>query len=128
MPANLEKSAIAIGLEKVSFHTNPKFLSVMPKNVQTSTQFHSHTSKVQHKIIQAKLQQYVNIELLDVQAGFRKDQIVNICWIIGKARELKKKKSTSASLTMLKALIVWITTNWKILHEMGIPEYLTCLL
>ena len=93
----------------------------------------SHTSKVMLKILQARLQQYVNCEIPDVQPGFRKgritrDQTANICWIIEKARELKKKKSTSASLTMLKALIVWITTNWKILHEMGIPEYLTCLL
>ena len=69
----------------------------------------SHTSKVTLKIPQARLQQYVNHEIPDVQAGFRKgrgtrDQIANICWIIGKARELKKKKSTSASLTMLKPL------------------------
>ena len=55
-------------------------------------------------ILQARLHRYMNPELPDVQAGFRKDQIVNICWIIGKARELKKKKSTSASLTMLKPL------------------------
>ena len=57
-----------------------------------------------------------------------RDQSANIHWIIEKARELKKKKSTSASLTMLKALIVWITTNWKILKEMGVPDHLTCLL
>ena len=68
------------------------------------------------KIIQARLQQYMNCELPDVQAGFRKgrgtrDQIANICWIIEKARELQKKKSTSALLTMSKTLIVWITTN-----------------
>ena len=78
----------------------------------------SHTSKVMLKIIEARLQQYMNRELPDVQAGFRKvrgtrDQIVNICWIIKKAREFqkKKKKSTSASLTMLKPLTMWITTN-----------------
>ena len=67
------------------------------------------------KILQAGLQQYVNRELLDVQAGFRKDretrdQIANICWIIEKAREFKKT-STSALLTMPKPLTVWITTN-----------------
>ena len=61
------------------------------------------------KILQGRLQQYVNRELPDVQAGFRKDrgtrdQIANICWIIQKAREFQKKKSTSASLTMLKPL------------------------
>ena len=79
--------------------------------------FISHTSKVMLKILQARLQQYVNRELPDVQAGFRKargtrDQIGNICWIIEKVREFKKKKtSTSASLTMQKLLTVWITTK-----------------
>ena len=77
----------------------------------------SHSSKVMLKILQARLQQYVNQELPDVQAGFRKgrgtrDQIANICWIIEKAREFQEKKSTSASLTMLKPLTVQITTNY----------------
>ena len=76
----------------------------------------SHTSKVMLKILQARLQLYVNRELADVQAGFRKgrgtrDQIANIHWIIEKAREFRKT-STSASLTMLKPLTVWITTNY----------------
>ena len=67
------------------------------------------------KILQARLQQYVNRELPDVEAGFRKargskDQIANIRWIIKKAREFQKK-STSALLTMPKPLIVWITAN-----------------
>ena len=67
----------------------------MPKNAQTTTQLHSFPSKVMHKILQARLQQYVNRELPDVQAGFRKgrgtrDQITNICSIIEKARELHK--------------------------------------
>ena len=71
----------------------------------------SHTSKVMLKILQARLQQYVNRELSDVQAGFRKgrgtrDQIAKIHWIIEKARELQKKTSTFASLTMLKPLTV----------------------
>ena len=78
----------------------------------------SHASKVMLKILQAKLQQYVNQELPDVQAGFRKgrgtrDQIANIHWIIEK--ESSRKMSTFASLSMLKPLAVWITTNWKIL-------------
>ena len=73
----------------------------------------SHASKVMLKILQARLQQYENHELPDVQAGFRKgrgirDQIANICWIMEKAQEFRK---TSASLTMLKPLTVWITTN-----------------
>ena len=77
----------------------------------------SHTSKVMLKILQEKLQQYVNGELPDVQAEFRKsrgtrDQILNIHWIIEKARE-SRKTSTSTSLAMLKPLTVWITTNHK---------------
>ena len=80
-----------------------------------------HAGKVMLKILQAKLQQYVNREIPDVQAGFRKgrgtrDQIANICWIIEKAREFQKT-SISALLTMPKALTVWITRNcgnfWK---------------
>ena len=84
------------------------------------------------KILQARIQQSVNCDLPDVQAGFRKDkgtrgQIVNICWIIEKARDFQKN-IYSALLTMPKPLTVWITTNWKILKEMGIPDHLTCLL
>ena len=75
----------------------------------------SHASKVMLKILQVRLQQYVNHELLDIQAGFRKgrgirDQIANIHWIIEKARQFQKK-STSALLTTPKPLTVWITIN-----------------
>ena len=85
------------------------------------------------KILQARLQQYVNLERQDAQAGFRKgrgtrDQIANICWIIEKAREFQKKLSTSTSLTTLKPLTVWLTSNWKILNKIGKPDHLTCLL
>ena len=78
----------------------------------------SHTSKIMLKILQARLQQYMNHVLPDVQNGFRKgkgtrDQIANICWIIEKAREFQKT-SAFALLTMPQALTVWITTNWKI--------------
>ena len=84
------------------------------------------------KILQARLQQYVNREIPDVQAGLQKgrgtrDQIANIHWIIEKARE-SRKTSTSASLTMLKPLIVWTTTNSKILQEMEILDHLPYLL
>ena len=84
------------------------------------------------KILQARLQHYVNHEFPDVQAGFRRgrgtrDHIANIHWIIEKAREFQKK-STSALLTTPKPLTVWIITNWKILKETGIPDHLTCLL
>ena len=76
----------------------------------------SHASKVMLKILQARLQQYMNRELPRVQVGFRKgrgtrDQIANICWIMEKAREFQKKTSISVLLTMPKPLTVWITTN-----------------
>ena len=75
----------------------------------------SHATKVTLKILQARLQKYVNHELPDVQAGFKKgrgtrDQIANICWIVEKASEFQKT-SISALLTMPKPLTVWITTN-----------------
>ena len=93
MPADLENSAVATGLEKVSFHSNPKERQWMFKLPQTV--FISHASKVILKILQANHQQYLNQELPDVQAGFRKgrgtrDEIANICWIIEKARMFQK--------------------------------------
>ena len=92
----------------------------------------SHASKIMLKILQARLQQYVNWKLPDVKAGFRKgrgtrDQIANIRWIKEKTREFQKA-STSALLNTLKPLIIWITTNWKILIQTGISFHLTCLL
>ena len=82
------------------------------------------------KILQGRLQQYVNRELPDVQAGLRKgrgtrNQIANIRWIIKKARKFQKNFFL---ITMPKPLTVCITTNWKIVQEIGIPDYLTCLL
>ena len=82
MPANLENSAVATGLEKVSFHSNPKGKAKECSNYRTIALI-SHASKVTLKILQARLQQYANHELPDVQAGFRKgrgtrDQIANI--------------------------------------------------
>ena len=76
----------------------------------------TYSSKVMLKILQARLQQHVNHELPDVQAGFRKgrgtrDQAANIRWIMEKAREFQKKTSISALLTMPKPLSVWITIN-----------------
>ena len=95
MPANVENSAVATGLEKVSFHSNPKERQCqrMLKLLHNCTL--SHASKIMLKILLASLQQYVNCELPDVQAGFRKgrgtrDQIANICWIIKTAREFQK--------------------------------------
>ena len=98
------------GKGQFSFQSQRK---AMPTNAQTTAELHSHTSKVMLKILQARLQQYVNWELPDVQAGFRKgwgtrDQIVNTRW---KKQESFRKTSTSALLTMLKPLTVWITKN-----------------
>ena len=93
----------------------------------------SHTSKVMLKILQDKLQQYVNHELPDVQAGFRKgrgtrDQIANIGCIVGKAREFQKN-SYFCFVDYAKAYdILDHNKLWKILKEMGIPDHLTCLL
>ena len=90
MPVNLENSAVATGLEKVSFHSNHKECSIY-----RTIALISHASKVMLKILQARLQQYVNRELPDVQAGFRRgrgtrDQIANIRWIMEKARVPEK--------------------------------------
>ena len=89
-----------------------------------------HASKVMLKIIQPRLQQYMNQELIDVQAGFRKakEQEIKLAISVGSQKKEGNSRETSASLTVLTPLTVWITTNWKILKEMGIPHYLTCLL
>ena len=96
MPANLENSAVATGLEKVSLHSNSKERQCKECSNYRTIALISHASKVMLKILQAKPQQYMNHELPDVQAGFRKgrgtrDQIANIRWIVEKAREFQKK-------------------------------------
>ena len=95
MPANLENSAVATGLANTSFYSNPK-----EGNAKEGSNYHtivliSHAGKVMLKILQARLQEYVNRELPDLQAGFKKgrgtrDQIANSRWIIKKAREFQK--------------------------------------
>ena len=95
MPANLENSAVATGLEKVSFHSNPKKGNAKEHSNYRTIALMSHTSKVMLKILQARLQQYMNHELSDVQAAFRKgrgtrDQIANIRWNIEKGRDLQQ--------------------------------------
>ena len=92
MPAILENSAVATGLEKVSFIPIPKKGNAKECSNYRTIALISHASKVMPKILQARLQQYVNCELPDVQAGFRKgrgtrDQIANIHWIIEKAKD-----------------------------------------
>src|SRR5574337_294599 len=102
MPANLENSAVTTRLEKVSFQPIPKKGNAKECSNYCTIALISHASKVMLKILQARLQQYVNCELPDAQAGFRKgrgttDQIANTCWIIEKAREFQKnidRKST----------------------------------
>ena len=115
MSANLENSAVAIGLENASFHSNPKEgqcqrLFKIPYNWA-----HFTSSKVTLEILQARLQQYMNLELSDVQAEFRKgrgtrDQIDNILWIMEKAREFHK--NSYFCFIYYAIAIVWITTNY----------------
>ena len=114
MPANLENSAVATGLEKVSFLPIPNKGNAKECSNYRTIALVSHASKIMLKILQARLQQYVNHELPDVQAGFRKgkgttDQIANIRWIMEKAREFQK--NISVLLTMTKPLTVWIPIN-----------------
>ena len=133
MPANLENSAVATGLETVSFHSNPKERQCQRifKLVHSCT--HTLASKVMLKILQARLQQYMNCELPDVQAGFRKgrgtrDQIANILWIIKKAREFQKKHLFCFIYCSKAFDCVDHNKLWKILEEMGVPDHLTCIL
>ena len=97
MPANLENSTVVTGLERVSFHSIPKKDNAKECSNYRTIELTSHASKVMLKILQARLQQYVNHELPGVQAGFRKgrgtrDQIANIRWIIEKARVPEKHR------------------------------------
>ena len=133
MPANLENSVVATGLEKVSFHSNPKERQCQECSNQRTVALISRASKVILKILQARLQQYMNRELPDVQAGFRKGrgtryQIANILWIMEKAREFQKN-IYFCFIDYAKAFdCVDHKELWKILKEMGISDHLTCLL
>ena len=120
MSGNMENSAVATGLEKVSFHFNPKDNAKECSNYHTIALI-SHASKVMLKILQARLQQYANHEIPDVQAGFRKaeEPEIKLPTFSGslKKQESSRKTSISALLTMPKLLTVWITINcekfWK---------------
>ena len=114
MPANLENSAVATGLENICFIPIPKKGNAKDCSNYRTVALISQAGKVTLKILQARLQQYVDCELPDVQAGFIKgrgtrDQIANICWIIKKAREFQKN-IYFCFIDYTKAL-VWITTN-----------------
>ena len=138
MPENLDNSSVATGLEKVSFHSNPKERQCQRMLKLPTIALISHPSKVMLKILQARLQQYENCELLDIQAGFRKgrgtrDQIANIRWIMQKARGIMEKAREIQKniyfcfIDYAKAFdCVDHNKMWKILKEMGIPGHLTC--
>ena len=117
----------------ISFHSIPKKGNAKECSNYCTTALISHASKVMLKILQARLQQYVNCELPDVQAGFRKgrgtrDQIANICWIIKKAREFQKN-IYFYFIDYAKGFdCVDHNKLWKTLKDMGIPDHLTCLL
>ena len=123
MPTNLENSAVATGLEKVSFHSNPKERQCQRMFKYCTIALILHAAKVMLKILQARLQQHVNCELPDVQVGFRKgkgtrDQIANICWIIKKAREFHKN-TNFCFIDYAKAFDCLDHNKlWKILKEM----------
>ena len=133
MPTNLENSAVVTGLEKVSFHSNPKERQRKECSKYHTIALISHASKVMLKILQARLQQYMNRELPDVQGGFRKgrgtrDQIANIRWIIKKAEEFQKN-IYFCFIDYAKAFdCVDHNKLCKILKEVGIPDHLTCLM
>ena len=133
MPANLENLTVATGLEKVSFHCNSKERQCQRMLKLHTTALVSQTSKVMFKILQARLQKYMNRELPNVQAGFRKgrgtrDQIVTIHWIIEKAREFQKNIYFCFTDYTKGFDCVDHNKLWKILQEMGIPDLLTCLM
>ena len=115
MPASMDNSAVATRLEKSVFIAIPRMGNAKECSNYCTIALISHASEVMLKILQARLQQYVNCELPDVQAVFRKgrgtrDQIVSICWIIKKARTFQKNIYFFL-LTIPKPLTAWITTN-----------------
>ena len=133
MPANLENSSVATRLEKVSFHSNPKERQCQRMLNYCTIALIPHASKVMLKTLQARLQEYVNCEIPDAQAGFTKgrgtrDQIANIRWIIEKARGFQRN-IYFCFIDYAKAFdCVDHNKLWKILKEMGLPHHLTCLL
>ena len=133
MPASLENTAVATGLEKVRFHSNPKERQCQRMLKLLQIALISHSCKVMLKILQDSPQQYVNCEIPDVQAGFRKgrgtrDEIANIHWIIDKEREFQEN-IYFCFIDYAKAFdCVDHNKLWEILQEMGIPDHLACLL
>ena len=132
MPANLENSAVSTGLEEVGSHSSPKERQCQRCSNYRTIALISHASKVMLKILQARLQQYMNCEIPDVQAGFRKgrgtrDQIAKIHWIMEKAREFQKN-IYFFFIDYAKAFdCVDHKKLWKILKDIGIPDHLIYL-
>ena len=114
MPANLENSAVATGLEGVSFHSNPKESQCQRMLKLPTIALISHPSKVMLKILQARLQQYVNFQMFKLVLEKAEEPEIKLPTIIGslKRQESSRNTSTSAVLTKPKPLTVWITTNY----------------
>ena len=131
MPANWENSAVATGLEKVSFHSNPKERQCQ-RMLKLLHNCISHASKVMLKILQARLHQYVNHELPDVQAGFRKgkEPEIKLPTSAGSSKKQEFQKNMYFCFIDYAKAFYCVDHNklWKILQEMGIPDHLTCLL
>ena len=133
IPANLENSAVATGLEKVSFHSNPKEKQINKCSNDHTIALISHASKVMLKILQTRLQQYMNQEFPDVQDGFRKgrgnrDQNAIIQWFIEKAREFQKRIYICL-IDYTEAFDCGdLNKLWKTIKEMRISEDLIWLL
>ena len=110
--SKIRNSAVATGLEKVSFHSNPKERQCQKCSNYCTVAFISHSSKVMFKILQARYQQYLNCEFPDVQVGFRKGRGSNGQYLFDHPKiKSSRKTSTSALLTTPKLLTVWITIN-----------------
>ena len=133
MPENLENSAVATGWKRSVFIPIPNKGNAKECSNYNTVVLISHPSKVMLKFLQASLQQNVNGELPDVQAGFRKgrrtrDQVTNICWVIEKARKFQKNSYFCFIKNANAFYCVCHNKLWKILQEMGISDHLTCLL
>ena len=130
MPANLENSAVATGLSV--FIPIPKKGNAKECSNYCTIALISHASKEMLKILQAKLQRYMNHKLqkfkLDLEKAEEPENKLLTSLGSWKKQESSRKTSISALLNMPKPLTVWVTINWKILKEMGIPDHLTCLL
>ena len=132
MPANLENSVVTLDWKRSVFIPIPKLGSARECSDYYMVVLISHAIKVMLKILEARLQQYLNRDLPDIQAGFRKskvtrDQTANICWIIKKNQ--RNSKNDICFIDYTKAFdCVDHNKLWKILKDMGISDHLTCLL